>query len=560
MRSFLLLLKIQVLGMFGLNRALHARPGRTRTRLALASAGIVVLCAIVALYVVMLSLGLVQAGAAEVVALLFVEAGALCGACASFPKASGLLFSFRDYDLVMSLPIGRMGVMLSRVASLYSMAVALCALIVVPSLAVLAWCGAVGVGPAALVGIGALVVVLAPVIPVTLAIALAALVAAASTRFRRANVVMGVLGMLLVVVFVVGSFALGSMGTGSPLDLDGLGAAGQDVLSAGVGMGELRVGQLASLGGVLELYAPAAWASRAITEGDAGALLLFVCVSLAVGVALVAVLVRVFVPINEALRASRPHAAFTFDAAGWGEAPSVGSRGLRARRPLLALAGKELRLLVSTPVYLLNSCMGYVLALVVGVVLLAGSLTGTLDDAIPAEYLPLVVDALPWVLAFCLGISSPASASMSLEGASRWLMQSAPVGAATVLASKALPGLVLTAAMSLVGGVLCALALGAEAVQAVALVVAPLAMGTFSTLVGLALDSWRPRFDWTTPYEPVKRGFAVMVTVLAGVLVSMAGLALSALFGWVATLGVALVVAGVSLVAFWRTLRRPLPA
>ena len=536
-----------MLGLFGLNRALHAKPGKAMAAMFGVALGVVALCAIVALYVVMLSLSLVSAGAASVVPLLVVEVGALAGACAAFPKASGLLFSFRDYELVMALPISRTSVILSRVASLYAMATVLCALIVVPALVTLACVGAVDVAPGALAATAVPVVLLAPIIPLAVSIALAALVAAVSTRFRRVNVVMGVLAMLLVVAIVVGSLVLtGGMGSGS--------AADADMLQPGVNMGMMSADQLAALSGPLGSYVPASWAARAITSGDMGALLLFAAASLAVGIVLVTVLARVFVPVNEALRASRPRAAFTFEGAGLS-----GARGTGVRAPLWALVGKEVRLLASTPVYLLNTCVGYVLAIVAGVAALAGRFTGALDTMLPAWYLPLIADMAPWVLSFCLAVASTTTASVSLEGSARWLMQSAPVSPAVVLGSKAVPGLILTAVTSLVSGVLCAVALQVSAMQAVAMVAMPLAMGTFATFVGLALDATRPRFDWTTPYEPVKRGLSVIVTMVTGMLVVAVGVFLVSPMGWPATLGAAVVVLAVALVIFRLTLHRPLP-
>ncbi len=538
MKSFLLLLKVQVLGLFGLNRVLHTKPGKALVGMVLAGVAIAILCAVVVLYVVMLSLGLVTMGATEVVPLLVIEVGALAGACAAFPKAGGLLFSFRDYDLVMALPIARPVVVLSRIASLYAMAVVLNALIVTPALVVLACVGAVGVGLGELILVGVLVVLLAPIIPLAVSVALAALVAVVSTRFRRAGVAMGVLGMLLVVGIVIGSFALRGMGA--------------DPAHAGV-VG-LAAEQAAALSGALGAYAPARWAAAAVMKGDAGALLLFVVVSLAVAVALVAVLVRVFVPVNEALMSSRPHAAFSFeDVVARGHA-----KGPRVRRPLWALVGKEARLLVTTPAYLLNTCIGYVLALVAGVAAVIGRLTGALDGMLPPELVPLVADVAPWALAFCLGIASPTTASVSLEGSARWLVQSTPLSSATVLGSKMALGILLSVPTALVGGALCALALGVDALQAVAMIVAPLASGVLAVSVGLTLDSLRPRFDWTTPYEPVKRGFSVIVTMAVGMVAAMAGFFAASVLGWVGTLAVAVVELAVAAGAFCLANRRPL--
>ncbi len=69
--------------------------------------------------------------------------------------------------------------------------------------------------------------------------------------------------------------------------------------------------------------------------------------------------------------------------------------------------------------------------------------------------------------------------------------------------------------------------------------------------MGLALDAGRPSFDWTSPYEPVKRGIPVVVTVLGGTAFTVLGFTGTALFGQVGTVAMAvvgLVVSG----ALWR--------
>lgn len=556
MRTFWLLLKIQLLGLFGINRTLHTKPGRLARGLALVAAAALLIGAAAIWYVVTISDALVQVGAGGTVPLLAIEAGSFAGAMTAFLKANGVLFSFRDYDLVMSLPIRRFVIVLSRIAALYAMAVLACALVVVPALVVCAQAGVLGVGPGALLGSAALIFLLAPVIPTAVAIALAALVALASTRFRRANLAMGVLGIVVVVAVVVGMFAL----------------TGADGLTVNQGASTLDAAQVTGIQGTLGAYVPAVWATRGVVAGDAGALALFAGVSLAAAGVLVAALARAFVPINEALRFTRPQASFSFGGAGEksgpggrgrrpGRAGLEASRALRARSPQGALVAKEARLLLATPVYLLNSCVGVVLALVLGVAALVARLTGGLDleAQLPAGLVPYLIDMLPWVPAFCLAISSTTAASVSLEGSSAWLMRTAPLGTGVLLGAKVALGLLIAVPAAVVSGVTLALAFGTGAGQTVALVAAPLAMGAFSALVGVSVDALRPRFDWKSSYEPVKRGFAVIVTLLCGMVVTLGGFFAAVAWGWAGTLAASVVVVVVSLAVFAATVRRGLP-
>ena len=116
MKPFILLLKIQLLGLFGINKTLHADPAKAKRTLALAA---LVVAAVV-------------------------------------------LFGFKDYDLVMSLPVPTSSVVLSRIASLYAMSLLFGVLVMVPAFAVYASAAGVSaVGVACM----ALSIVLAPLLP-----------------------------------------------------------------------------------------------------------------------------------------------------------------------------------------------------------------------------------------------------------------------------------------------------------------------------------------------------------------------------------------------------------
>ena len=138
MRSFILLLKIQLLGLFGINKTLHADPAKARRTLALAALAVAAIVLFAAAYSSGVAQALVQMGLPEAIPLVAVLVGAVAGAVAAFLKTNGVLFGFKDYDLVMSLPVPTSSVVLSRIASLYAMSLAFGLLAMVPAFAVYA--------------------------------------------------------------------------------------------------------------------------------------------------------------------------------------------------------------------------------------------------------------------------------------------------------------------------------------------------------------------------------------------------------------------------------------
>ena len=517
MKPFILLLKIQLLGLFGINKTLHADPAKAKRTLALAALVVAAVVLFASAYSAGVAQGLVQIGLAEAVPLVAVLVGAIAGAVAAFLKTNGVLFGFKDYDLVMSLPVPTSSVVLSRIASLYAMSLLFGVLVMVPAFAVYA--SAAGVSA---VGVACM----------ALSIVLAVLIAAVSSRFKHANVAVIVLTLAATLAAVFGSFAL----SGQSDDLAALSALGAQL-----------TGQLAAI------FPPAAWATAGIVQGDLVQFAAFAAVNIAAAAAVFALVARLFVPVNSLLMSSRPRGTFSFD----------GDKGAGAKSstPFRALMVKELRLLAATPIYFMNACIGYVLVLVAAVAVAVGSATGMLSlDLLPPAYAPFVGALLPWALAFFCAISSTTAASVSLEGSARWLMLTAPVSPATVLGAKVAVNLAIAVQCLAVSAVLMAVSLPLDALSVAALFAVPLAASMLAACLGLALDARSPKYDWTSVYEPVKRGVPVFAVIMIGMVFCVLGMGVTTLLGVGASLVLALLAAAVSVAAYRGAVKRGLRA
>ena len=526
MRSFVLLLKIQLLGLFSINKTLHADPAKAKRTLAVAALVVIAVVLFAAMYSSGVAQALVQMGLPEAIPLVAVLVGAVAGAVAAFLKTNGVLFGFKDYDLVMSLPVPISSVVLSRIASLYALSLLFGLLAMVPAFAVYAaHAGVTATGVVCM----ALSVVLAPLLPLAVAIVLAVLIAAVSARFKHANIVVIVLTLAATLAAVFGSLAFSSQA---------------DDMAAMTALGTQLTTQLASA------FPPAMWAAAGIVEGNLVQFLAFAVVNLVAAGVVLTLVVRLFVPVNTLLMSSRPRGTFSFDDKG---------ASAKSSTPLRALVIKEARLLVATPIYLMNACIGYVLVFVAAVAVAVGTATGIMSlDLLPPELAPFLGAIAPWGLAFFCSISSTTAASVSLEGSARWLMLTAPVPASTVLGAKAAVNLLVGVPFLVLSALLIAVSLPLDALSIVALFAVPLAACLLATFLGLALDARRPRYDWTTVYEPVKRGMPVFVVVFAGMGFAFVGMAAATLLGAPASLLIALVAGAGSLALYRATVKRGL--
>ena len=516
-----LLVKVQVLGLFGINRLVHGDAKGGRLRIAVMLLGALVLAGFFAFYTYGMACSLVQVGAVDAIPVLAVAMGGLVGIGVAFLKANGQLFGFADFDLVMSMPVPTWQVVVSRIASLYGMNLVFALLLMVPMLGVYLVYSSAGVLSWA---VAVVLVLLAPALPMAVAVVVAYAIAALAARMRYAKVAMGVLTLLLVVAAVIGCAVWGGAAPAGTSGMQELGRLG-DQLSELVG----------------SVYPPALWAGRVLAAGDGVAGGLFVLVSVVPLVVVVALMARWFLAINAAL------------ATGGATRGRVGGRVLRARSPFAALVGKELRLLVNTPVYLTNTVVGPLLAVVASIgIVVAGPqvLTGAVNVDLPPEALGAleahVMALLPWVLALCMAMCSTSASALSLEGAHRWIMQTIPVSSRTIVGAKAATNLVLCVPACVVAGGIAAVGLHAHALQAIVFVGVPLAGTLFASACGVFLDARAPRYDWTTPYEVVKRSVSVMITLFAGMLLMVAGGAATMLLpgatglGWLTSEGISL--------------------
>ena len=150
-----------------------------------------------------------------------------------------------------------------------------------------------------------------------------------------------------------------------------------------------------------------------------------------------------------------------------------------------------------------------------------------------------------------VGMMTTTPASVSLEGKCRWLMLTAPVSVRTALGAKLALGLVAGVPAAVVSGALLAWGFSMDALQTAVLLLCAVATVAFSVALGLMMDVRHPRFDWTSPYEPVKRGASVFASVMGTAVFVVLGCAVTSYAGAAGTVAVA--AAGVAAaVLFWR--------
>lgn len=194
-----------------------------------------------------------------------------------------------------------------------------------------------------------------------------------------------------------------------------------------------------------------------------------------------------------------------------------------ARSPLLSLTLKDTRLFFSNATYIVNSAIGFVLAVVAAVAALAnrakvmefvGIGFGITDGIFGA--------AAVMIVGFLISMSTISSVSLSLEAKTLWQLQSMPIHPGSILMAKALSQMLISAPPILLSVLLFNIAFPMDAVGRIFSFVMPVAMIIFSSVFGSLINLWLPKFDWVSETVAIKQSMSVMITMFGTMIVFFA--------------------------------------
>jgi len=189
---------------------------------------------------------------------------------------------------------------------------------------------------------------------------------------------------------------------------------------------------------------------------------------------------------------------------------------LYVRTPLAALYRREVKEIVTVPIYAMNSLTAAVMFPVIAVAMLFGAGNNAGEIAM----LPMMLNLLPKplmaaiaaaVFAFTTCMNMAVSTAVSREGRRHEFFRTLPVQPQTQLLAKLLMGLTVNLICSLPMAILLFFLLPAVQVQIVIGYVAALLFSTATAITSLMVDVNHPKFGWKSETEAIKQnGFAAL--------------------------------------------------
>ncbi|WP_054954646.1 hypothetical protein [Paenibacillus dakarensis] len=474
------LTRIQLLSSFGLNQALHTCDVKEKRKWILMSVGMLASMVVIVGasfgYSYGMAMAFEQMGRMDLLLAIMMAVTSLVGFFTTVYKAGDVLFNFKDYDLVMSLPVRTSDVVGSRVLQLYVLNIFFSLIVMVPAGAVYA----IKVNPGALYYLFFLITLLfIPLVPIIAATIIGALISWFSSRFKSSRLISIILTFAVVIVFMLGSFRM----------------EGNEQLLTDMGI------QMADM--IFNLYPLTAMYVDAVCSYQLAPLLLFIAISVLAFMLFTYVLGTRFKAIHTGLTTSHTSSKYQM-------------KELKTSSAFQALYKKELRRYRSSSLYVLNTSIGMVLLLVMSISLLfvdAKSLGQMLEIPELSDYLSRLA---PLFVSLFIALSCTTSSSISLEGSNLWILKSAPVSKSTILFSKVAVNLTVTVPILLVSGVLLMISLRTGWLESILLLVIPVLYACYTAMVGVLVNLKLPNFTWTSEVTVIKQSAAVLVSMLIG--------------------------------------------
>ena len=211
---YLLLLKMQLYNLLGINRILHSHSKKEKQR-SMALGGILVIGLMIA-YSTIISISLASMGTVNVLPTISALVCSVITLILTFLKSSGVLIGLRDYDMIMSLPVKNSEVVLSRLTMVYLTNLLISVIVVLPSVVIFGINSEVGISGNTMFLLSFLFL---PVIPMIVSLGLGVLISAVSSRSKHKNILSLVLSTLIVLLIVAASAKAQSMDSDEILNI-----------------------------------------------------------------------------------------------------------------------------------------------------------------------------------------------------------------------------------------------------------------------------------------------------------------------------------------------------
>jgi hypothetical protein len=479
MNKLISLLKIEVLNLYGINRLFQFKDKQKRKNslifMACAIGLGLLFIYISGTYSFSIIMGLQLLGQEYIFPSILLIGTVLFLLISTILKVQGILFGYKDYDMLISLPISTKIIVLSKIGVLYFMNLVAALLILIP--------GSVVYGVVTKKGnmyylCTVISVIFVPVVPIVIASILGAMISYISTFFRKMRTMQYILtGML-----ILGFFSLRYIGNDNM--------------------------NIENLESVIDRIYPLSFSYRqGVNYGELSYVLVFVGVSILLMLIFAIILSLQYTKINTLLSGVRTKSNYKMG-------------NLQESTVQGAILKRELKRYFASPLYVFNTLSTPIMYLLFAIVItfFENQLIEIIEEMQAMEVIKVFI---PFIGAFFASVACTTSCSISLEGKNLWISKVLPVDSSTIFKGKIGVNLIISIPIIFLGNIFLATKFKQNPYEVFLTMLMTFAYALFISYLGLVCNLKWARFDWKTESQVIKRGLATTVSVLIGMLISI---------------------------------------
>lgn len=188
-------------------------------------------------------------------------------------------------------------------------------------------------------------------------------------------------------------------------------------------------------------------------------------------------------------------------------------------KPIIALYKKEIKRYFSSPLYVINTAFGCII-----MVLLILSMIIFNEKVISSftkinNFNEVVKNNIFMILSLLCVVSSTTNSSISLEAKSLWIIKMLPVNSSKIFLSKVMVNLTILIPTIIIGGTFFGIYLKLSFMEFAFLYLIMLSYSLFASINGLLLNLLFPKLDFENEIRVIKQSMAVFLTILTGIII-----------------------------------------
>ena len=402
-------------------------------------------------------------------------------------KVNGTIFNFKDYDLLMSLPIKKEEIIISKILSLYFLNFLYTILFMIPSYIVFILKVTTTLNFNILFFITIFII---PILPTVIATIIGSLITAITSRFKRKNLINYI---IFILSFIFMYYMTSGISNSNSLDYANFGKNLIDMCN--------------------NIYPLTNTYFKIISNNDLISLLIYTLLPILIFIIFTKILTKYYININSKLKTERKNANY-----------KLGK--LKESNQLFALYKKEIKRYFGSIMYVTNTIMGSVMLIIMSFGLLIFGVD-KIGQIIEIPTLSKIVSSvMPFVISLFVSLSVTTQASISLEGKNLWIIKSIPVKPIDIFKSKIMVNLTVTVIPILISSTIISLVIKPPLNAFIFMYILPILYAVLTSILGLIINLHFPRFDFKNEIYVIKQSIASMISIFVNLILAIIPLAI----------------------------------